>query len=358
MIYIKSIRIFDKDINLLAEIDDYESIDITRRFYKTGEFELKIRTNKLHTDKLVKNNLLLISKSFNKVGIILHRESSGEDNTDLLIIKGCLLQGLTSRRLIIPNTEDSYMSFKGSQEYIIKSFVEKNCVDPMDLKRKINRFNIAENKNRGKEDSWRSSYENLGDKLNEISEYSGLGWNINLDIKNKSFIFDVIESKDLTVNQNLLPPVIFRNDFNNIKTRKYTESIINSKNVAYSGIKEDSSKLVLSVGNTSDFERIETFVDCNDEDIDEITKAGNVILKELEELKTFEIDVRHNNTFIYEKDYDLGDIVTIQDKKLKVTMDSKIVEVKETYTPKTFDVKLTFGKSIPSLLTTIKRAVK
>ena len=115
---------------------------------------------------------------------------------------------------------------------------------------------------------------------------------------------------------------------------------------------------MLSVWNTSDFERIETFVDCNDEDIDEITKAGNVILKELEELKTFEIDVRHNNTFIYEKDYDLGDIVTIQDKKLKVTMDSKIVEVKETYTPKTFDVKLTFGKSIPSLLTTIKRAVK
>lgn len=354
----KSIRVFDKDINLLAEIDNYESIDITRRFYKTGEFELKIKASKLHTDKLFKNNLLLVGKNFNKVGIILHREFSGEDNSDFLIVKGCLLQGILGRRLIIPDTQDSYMSFKGSQEYIIKSFIEMNCINPNDLKRKISRLTLAENKNRGREDSWRSSYENLGDKLSEIAEYSGLGLNISLDIKNKSFVFDIIEPKDLTINQNILPPVIFRNDFNNIKTRKYTESIINSKNVAYSGIKEDSSKLVLSVGNTSDFERIETFVDCNDEDIDEITKAGNVILKELEELKTFEIDVRHNNTFIYEKDYDLGDIVTIQDKKLKVTMDSKIVEVKETYTPKTFDVKLTFGKSIPSLLTTIKRAVK
>lgn len=353
----KSIRIFNKEINLLAEIDNYESIEITRRFYKIGEFELKIKANRLHTDKLVKNNLLLIDKNFNKVGIILHREFSDKDN-DLLIIKGCLLDGLLGRRLIIPDIDDSYMSFKGSQEHIIKSFVDRNCVNTNNKIRKINRLMISENKDRGKNDLWRSSYELLSDKLSEIGEYSGLGWNISLDIKNKEFIFDILESRDLTSDQNVLPPVIFRSNFNNIITRQYTESIINSKNVIYAGTKEDSSRLVLSIGDASDFERIETFIDCNSEDINEITKAGEVALKDFEELKTFEIDVIHNNTFIYEKDYDLGDVVTIQDRKLKITMNSKIVEVKETHTPKTFAVKLTFGKSIPNLLTKLIKAVR
>ena len=38
----KSIRILDKNINLLAEIDNYESFNLVRRFYKYGEFELRI----------------------------------------------------------------------------------------------------------------------------------------------------------------------------------------------------------------------------------------------------------------------------------------------------------------------------
>lgn len=357
----KSIRIFDKNINLLAEIDNYESLEITRKFNKIGEFELRISSNRLHTEKLVKNNLILFHKDFNKVGIILHREfgySQGKESTDLLIVKGCLLNGLVGRRIVIPNINDSFMSFNGSQEQIIKSFVEMNLIKVSDPSRKINNLKIMPNLNRGTKDSWRCSYKLLSDLLNEICEYSGLGWNITLDVRNKKFLFDVIESRDLTINQKERQPVIFRSDFNNIITRQYIESIINNKNVVYSGTKEDAEKLVLSTGEVSGFERIETFIDCNSDDPDELKKAASIKLKELEELKTFVIDVRPNSTFIYEENYDLGDIVTIQDRKLKVTMDSKIVEVKESHTPKTTSIKLTFGKSIPDLLTKIKWEVK
>lgn len=357
----KSIRIFDKDINLLAEIDNYDSLNIIRRFYKSGEFELTINANKLHTDKLLKDNLIVLERDFNKVGIILHREysySQGKENADSLIIKGYLLQGLIGRRLIIPNINDSYMSFKGKQEYIIKSFVDKNCINTTDNSRKISKLTIADNKNRGIDDSWRSSYDNLAEKITEIGEFSGFGWNVTLDTKNKKFIFDIIESKNKTVNQVDAPPVIFRSDFNNIITRKYLESIINSKNVAYAGTKEDASKMVLSSGNTIDFERIETFIDTNSDEVSELTKSAQIALKDLEELKTFELDVNSNNTFIYETDYDLGDIITIQDKNLKVTMDTKIVEIKESYTQNTSNIQLVFGTSIPNILNRLKKAVK
>ncbi|WP_460285161.1 siphovirus ReqiPepy6 Gp37-like family protein [Clostridium botulinum] len=357
----KPIRILDKDINLLGVLDTYESFTNIRRFYNYGEFELRISANKPHVDKLIKNNLILLGKAYNKVGIVLHREfnyQQGGENTDLLLIKGITLQGLTKRRRIVPPVGQDFDSCIGSQETIIKYFVDKNCINPLDSKRKIDNLILAEDKKRGNEDRWRGSYENLADKLQTIGEYSKLGWNISLDHKQKKFIFNVIQGRNLTVNQKINPPVIFRSDFNNIFTRHYIESIINSSNVAYTGTREDKDKIVLQIGEATGFERIETFVDCNSDDVEEINQTGKAKLQEFKEIKTFNLDVNPLETFVYEKDYDLGDIVTIQDRKLKITMDSQITEIQEQYGKEGLKLKVTFGSSIPTLLTTIKRMVR
>lgn len=163
----KSIRIFDKNIKLLGQVDDYEEFKITRRFSSLGEFELKINAKSLHADKLLKNNLLLLERDYNKVCIILHREFNGTDNKDMLFVKGVTLQGLLNRRLIVPDIDNDFESYKGNQETIIKHFVNKNCVNPKDIKRKIDRLVIATDRLRGENDSWRSSYDNLSDKLKE-----------------------------------------------------------------------------------------------------------------------------------------------------------------------------------------------
>ena len=351
----KSLRILDKDINLLGEIDNYEEFKINRRFYSLSEFELKIKANKLHTDKLIKNNLIVIGKDYQNVGIILHREFNGlEKKSDELIIKGVTLKGLINRRLIIPDVGNDYDSYNGNQETIMKYFVNKNCVNPINASRKIDRLIISEDKLRGSNDGWRSSYDNLSDKIKEIGEYCELGWNVVLNPSDKNFIFDVIKGKDLTINQNINPPVIFRSDFNNISNRHYLESIINSKNIVYAGTKEDSSKIVLSEGESSGFERMEVFASVTYDDIDEIRKEAQLKLKEYEEIKSFELEVNPSSTFIYKKDYDLGDKVTIQDKNLKVTMDSQIVEVEELHNKNGTSLKITFGSSIPNILTKIK----
>ncbi|MHB9925414.1 hypothetical protein CF091_18415 [Clostridium botulinum] len=348
-------------MNLLGVLDTYESFTNIRRFYNYGEFELRISANKPHVDKLIKNNLILLGKAYNKVGIVLHREfnyQQGGENTDLLLIKGITLQGLTKRRRIVPPVGQDFDSCIGSQETIIKYFVDKNCINPLDSKRKIDNLILAEDKKRGNEDRWRGSYENLADKLQTIGEYSKLGWNISLDHKQKKFIFNVIQGRNLTVNQKINPPVIFRSDFNNIFTRHYIESIINSSNVAYTGTREDKDKIVLQIGEATGFERIETFVDCNSDDVEEINQTGKAKLQEFKEIKTFNLDVNPLETFVYEKDYDLGDIVTIQDRKLKITMDSQITEIQEQYGKEGLKLKVTFGSSIPTLLTTIKRMVR
>lgn len=357
-----SLRIISPQFELLGEIDDYESLQFTRRFYKVGEFELHININKAHTESLVENNLILLGSSFNKVGLIMHREINQDDNgNDELIIKGPTLKGIMSRRLIVPPiSEDGYDSETGAIETILKAFVNNNVVNPADADRKISQVVIAADQQRGKQDAWRSRFEVLSDKLDEIGEYAQMGWDVILDVDNKVLAFDVFQGRNLTTGQDSLPPVIFSTDFDNILTPHFIQSMLNCSNVGYAGGKgEDADRLIQKVGDATGFERLESFLDCSSaEDVTELITTGQQKLDELKEIKTFEFSVIPDNTFVYQQDYDLGDFVTAQSRKWNITMDAQIIEVKEIYETDGFKLEVTFGTNIPTILTKIKQLTK
>lgn len=353
------IRIIDKDFNLLGEIDDYESLQFIRRFYTVGEFELHINMDKNNTEALVKNNLIMLGSSFNKVGIIMHRENEiNNDGNDELIIKGPTLKGILSRRLTVPVvSSDGYDSESGSQETIMKAFVNNHVVNPSDVNRKMPQVSIAADQKRGKQDAWRSRFDILSDKLAEIGQYSQFGWDVILDIENSKWVFDIIQGRDLTVDQDVLPPVIFSTDFDNILSPHLTQSLLNSYNVGYAGgYGDDTNRLIQEIGSSTGLERIETFLDCSQaENATELITLGQEKLNELKEIQTFEFQIIPDNTFIYEKDYDLGDIVTTQSKKWGATMNCQIIEIKETYEVDGLKLEATFGSSVPNLITILKR---
>lgn len=355
------IRIISPEFELLGEIDDYESLQFIRRFYKVGEFELHINVNKNNTDKLQEDNLILLDSSFNKVGIIMHRETAYDQNgepTDTLIIKGPTIKGIMSRRVIVPATNgNGYDSQTGNIETILKAFVNNNVVNPSDVQRKIPQVAIAADQHRGKEDKWRSRFEVLSDKIAEIGEYAQIGWDVILDAVNNVWVFDVVEGKNLTASQDTLPPVIFSIDFNSIKNRKYTSSSINAKNVGYCGGKgENEDRLIQIVGDATGLDRIETFVDCSSaDDVNELLSLGNQKINELKKVESFEVQVIPYGSFIYEQDYDLGDFITAQDRKLNITMDAEIIEIKEIYEVNGFSLEATFGTNIPTILDKIKK---
>ncbi|MCY6372470.1 siphovirus ReqiPepy6 Gp37-like family protein [Clostridium ganghwense] len=356
------IRIISSDFNLLGEIDDYESLIFIRRFFKVGEFELHININKNNTDKLQEGNLILLGAKVNKVGIIMHRENGIDENgeaTETLVIKGPTLKGVMKRRITVPTGNQAYDNAVGSQETIMKQFVNNNIVNPSDISRKISQVVIAPDLKRGKEDKWRTRFENLADKLTDIGEYSELGWEVLLDINNAKWIFDVVEGKSLTANQDILPPVIFSLDFDNIKNRHYIESSLDYKNVGYCGGKgEEDERLIQQVGEASGLHRTEIFIDCSQaENVEELTIQGQQKLNEFKKVKSFEVQIIPYSSFNFQEDYDLGDMVTVQDRKLGITMNTRIIELKEIY-EENFNLEATFGINIPNLITAIKRETK
>ncbi|KON10104.1 siphovirus ReqiPepy6 Gp37-like family protein [Clostridium botulinum] len=355
------IRIIDKDFNLLGEIDNYESLIFIRRFFKVGEFELHINLDKQNTDKLQEDNLILLGVYFNKVGLIEHIDKSmSEDGKEQLVIKGSTLKGVTKRRLIIPPIGQGYDNAKGSQEIIIKQYVNNNAVNPVDKDRAIPNLVIAEDKQRGKEDKWRARYENLSDKITEISEYAQLGWDITLDIEQNKWVFDVIEGRNLTADQEANPPVIFSVDFDNVKNKHFLKDLLNYKNVGYAGGKgEAEERLIQQIGESNGLARREIFIDCNQaEDITELKGMGKPKLEEYKAIETFESSVIPSGSFNYMQDWDLGDIVTVMDRKWSITLNSRITEIKEIYETNGFNLECTFGNNIPTIIDNIKKISK
>lgn len=353
------VRIISPNFDFLDEIDNYESLIFIRRFFKVGEFELRININN-KTEYLQEDNIILLGNDSKKAGVIRHREVVLDENgegAEILLIRGYTLKGVMTRRRIVPDVGQGFMRAEGSTEYIMKYFVDKNIFNPADMGRKIYQIAIANNLNRGQQDRWRGSFEVVSDKLEEIGEYSNMGWDVFLDITNKKWVFDVVLGRDLTVSQNILPPVIFSVDFDNIKGQSYIDSAINHANVAYAGGQgEEENRLIQQIGNATGFERIETFLDCSSaEDITELIEEGNRGLEEFKKISTFESQVLDFGSFVYGVDWDLGDIVSVQNKKWNLTMDTRIVEVKEIYEQNGFNLELVFGNTVPSPWNKLKK---
>ena len=377
----KPIRILSSDMDILGETEAYESMFFTRRFHTFGDIELRINRYKKHADKLLKGNLILVGKDLNKVFIIKHREIELDEQgkaTENWIIRGLSLQSVVAQRITIPPTHTAYDNKSGNAETVMKHYVERNIINPVDPRRKIHELIIAPNLNRGPSISWQSRYKNLSEEMTEISLATGLGWDVTLDLHNKKWVFDVIEGRDVTANQSIHPPVIFSPQFESLKSLQYTESELNYKNSAFvAGQGEGVERRVIELGNVSGLSRHEIFIDARDipETVDvelpdgsteekprpvadiikDLTDRGNQQLAQLIQEHYLEGQILTHSPFVYEKDFDLGYIATVQSNDWGVTLDSRITEIKEIYETSGFRIEGTFGNNRPTLIQKIKQ---
>ena len=95
-----------------------------------------------------------------------------------------------------------------------------------------------------------------------------------------------------------------------------------------------------------------------DEYLPLLKQRGAETLAECKDIKTFESKINTRGNNVYKVDYDLGDIVTISDKKWGLTIDTRITEIEEVYESGTVAINPTFGNNIPTILDKIKRMVK
>ncbi|WP_306009337.1 hypothetical protein [Bacillus sp. MMSF_3328] len=353
------IRIIDLNFNLVDEVDQYTSLQYQPRWHKSGSFQLMIE-GRVNVSAFSKDHLLLFNNDHFKSAIISYAEYEvREDGQEVFVVQGSSLGSWLSQRITVPPEGQAYHRLDASVETIMKEYVNLQAVNPVDPKRKITNLVISPDLERGSRTVYQTRFKQLDEELEKLSIASGLGWGIYLDIENKRFVFDVFEGKDLSVSQSELSPVTFSIEFDNIKTQKYTDSGLGYKNYGYvAGQGEGAERSLVEVGNAEQtgVERYETFIDARDiENEADLPSRGEQKLSEFARVRSFENTILPYSSFVYGRDWNLGDIITIQNRKAGITENLRITEIKEIYEPGGLNLEATFGKPFPSLVDVIKQ---
>lgn len=360
--------IFDKNLTPLGLIDDFFSLSWVRRYYKVGEFELHVALTQNNLNLLQKGNI--VSKSDDaEAGFIEYRNlSQDREGKEYFSVKGKFLTGYLARR-IVWGTE----ILSCTVEEAMRTLVDESAVNPTDSNRKIPHLELGAFKDYPETIDYQVSYKNLLEEVENLSIISDLGYKTIVDFINKKLVFDIYKGKDLTAEQSENPPAIFSNEFENVFEQEYTDSIHNYRNLALVvGEGEGSDRKIKIVGTGQELDRYELFVDAKDvsekteddilipedEYLSMLESRGKIKLAEYVELKTFESKVTVQGNLIYKQDFDLGDVVTITNKKWGVTTNARITEIEEIFEPGRQSIDVTFGNHVPTLIDVIKREVR
>lgn len=385
------IEIMNPNFELEGIITNFESLIFVRNFFECGTFELTINKSKVNTEKLIKDNFLIVNKNDEKVLIIDKVIDEGNVNSKTLKVSGTCIKGITKRRIIATNGYDRVSETAAEniqkhyiQRHMVESYNDDNESTPA---RDIPFIKIAPSQNRGIRTVWQARLTNLHDEEKHISEDTGLGWNLPLNRNEKCFYFDSVEGVDRTINQisnptthEMLshmtheelqaythkqlegtikhPYIIFSEKKKNLLNPKVTDDNSNYKNVGYVGGKgENEDRLIISVGEATGFNRRETFIDLNNvEDPDELVSEGKKSLAENKIIQSIEGNIREVPNMEYEKDWNLGDLVTIESDG--IYEDKRIIQVKEIYERNNIKIEVGFGDKIPGLAEQIKKMTK
>ncbi len=340
---IVNIRIFDKDINFIGEIDSYTSLFYILKWETFGEFEFHV--SNIDRDLIKKGNIIMIDNDGSRTGVIEYVEIN-QENVEEITIKGYSLGYWLTQRITVPPTGRAYHTFNTNIEDIMIQLVKVNAIDPEDINRKIPGLILETSKSRGEVIEFQTRYKNLADELIKLSKASGLGWTVELDYKNKKFVFKILEGKDLSTEQSNNPPQIFSVDYDNIKKQSYIDSDIGYKNMAFVAGQGEGAEREIEVLNNdlSGFDRRETFIDARDiEQGGNLIDRGKVKLAVTPQINNFECEVDSSD---YRKSWNLGDIVTTVNKKWNLIMHSRVTEVREIW-ENAYKVEPTFGTPIP-----------
>lgn len=346
-----SLKILDNNLTFIGDIEDYISFYFVRNFFYAKEFQLVAPLK--YTEILKEDNYIYLSKY--KSMIIEEIEINEDEET--ITAKGRDIKSIIEARITEPPLDEAYDKKTAEAEEVIKYYVDRNCINPLNPERKIEYLVLAENKKRGKKVSWQTRYKNLAREIETIANATGLGWFIYLDVKNKKLIFEVEEGIDRTEGQSQNSRVIFSNDFGNISKATHKRSSSNYKNIGYVGGQGEGTEReikIITKGNFSGIKRREVFIDARDiSESDSLEDRGRAKLSEYDYILNTESKIINKN-LLYEIDWNLGDIITVKNSFEK--NDLRITEVREIYEDNR-EIEITVGTLEGTIIDNINNSI-
>lgn len=370
--------VYSSEMELQGIVEKIASLIWTRRYWSCGEFKLLVPFTEEHSRMLVKNNIIMKRGDDEAAQIRYVHITKNSQGLEEIEVQGKFLIAWIGKRII-----KKQIITKDTTQNILYRIVRENVTNPADTVRKIPDVSIATDDadtESGVIDYTSEQYTNAQLAAETAAKAAKLGIRMRTDARTGAHAFSVYEGRDLTAGNTAgNAPCIFSQEFDNIVEQEYTNSIENLKSTAFVGgeEKEGVARKVAEVGGSAaGLAREEVFINATDivqeyEDDDgtqvTLTDAEYLALlsaRGAEELEKYAETLSFGskvNTFanlIYRTDYDLGDRVTCVNKRWGIRIDVRITEIAETYQNNVEEIDITFGESLPALLTQIRQITK
>lgn len=340
------VRFYDEALNFKGIMENQSSLIWTRKYFEPGEFELHAPLTVSNMALTERGNLIWL-KGNQEAGIIEDRQMEESSTKRELTIKGRFLSSYMDRRLIRPTVQ-----FDGYVELAMRQLLSGADAIPLVELGEVQGFTA--------EVSFQVTYKNLLTYMEKLAKSSGLGFRFRPDFRQKKIYFEVYSGMDRTSAQTANSRVIFSESYDNLNDIVFRENDQLYRNVAYVGGEgEGNERIYVQVGSGSGLSLREVFVDARDlrqeestiaEYKEQLIQRGREALAEKQISSSFECSVEAGTNFSYRKDYDLGDIVTIQKKEWGVKENLRITEIQEVYEQERMRIVPTFGTALPSVI--------
>ena len=341
------IYIRNKNFERIAVIED-ASVIWTKRYYDVGDFEIYVGANESYVNILQSGNYVERLDD-DSVGIIEDIKITYDDEgAEYLTATGRFSESILERRIVWQQTQLS-----GTAENGLRNLINNNMINPAIADRKIPIIELGAVK--GYTDRLDAQY--TGDNILQINKDVAIanqtGFKFNFAENEQKFKYELYKGTDRSYNQTTNPYVVFSDKYDNLLTSEYELNTSNLKNVALvAGEGEGTARKTVTVGSGAGLDRYELFVDArnlstNNGEIS--TNEYNQALNEkgLENIVTItqaftgEVDLQQN--YKYKEDFFLGDIVTIENSKWGIFINSRIIEITESEDENGYKITPTFG---------------
>jgi hypothetical protein len=376
------INIYDSDLIWKAQIDDAISLVHRTSWHEIAYSEMRISKTAANIDEIEIGSIIVVNNDRQKALIVEEMQTNLIDHFWTITLLP--LKGMLNYRIAHPTDSAAGLTWTDRNQSQVMTWL---CYDNLikqtrdtdryfwNAAKTRNMLTTATTKAYGElitfKADWKTGY--IGDAIVSVSKmYTAggfpIGWNVYIDGTWTNYVFDTYQGTNRTINQATLPPVVFSEEYGNIKDASYTYSIKDWRNVVYMNWNNGTADQNTPVGNTThgatiSFKRKELIVDSSKKTSAEVVGEGRSELNKRPHIESFTAEIINNTDTMstYNTDWFLGDIVTVQARLFGYTLvsiDAQITEIEEIYDNGEYTINATFGEGKLSLIQLIKNAIE
>ena len=372
------LEILDTTKTPIGFIDTAKSIIWHSVYFGCGDFEIYIQANEQNMNLLAIGNYVTRTDT-NDVGIIesINVTFNLQDGY-MIVATGRFAKSILDRRLIykLSGSTNTPTVLTGLVEVAARQLVLDNAINcTFDTRRNISDLVLGQLKGfqaqivdeNGNPSSKQVSYENLLEYTDALLQEYGYAAKVHINESNKNWLYTVYTGTDRSIdNTGGYEPIVLCTDYDNLNSSNYLYDNTSLKNAVLIGGEGEGLERFYSLltGGANGLQLREIFLDAssiNRTYEDESTgteetytdaeysamlnQQGKAKLNEQIATEEFSGDVNVSfGMYQFNRDYFLGDIVTVQDNVINKYVNNRITEATEVQDDGGYTVSIVFGQ--------------